>query len=172
MNRVCEINCGTFVDDILARKLIKKWEKVFPDAHLLPNYANGVVVITHTLTEGAHSKINGLPSRSMLVNNAFFSTEVSKGRYINLYSVKIPDLPGKRGEPSTAQIYIQQLVHLGLDVQGISPSWMGVTLTGEDCGLVEIKHMKIEMNPSEFTKRTITALARLVECINSRISGC
>jgi hypothetical protein len=68
-------------------------------------------------------KINGLPSKSPLSNNGLFSTEVRNGKYINLYEMMIPDIPGKDGERSTSQIYIDKLYKYNLDVAGVHFHW-------------------------------------------------
>lgn len=101
MARGCEIASRTFVNDDMTNKIVRKWLKSFPDARVLPEFgvpstSDGVMIITHTLCEGQCVKINGLMSRSILTNNSFYSVEVSNGRFLNLYSAKIPDIPGRK----------------------------------------------------------------------------
>src|SRR3982751_6209985 len=84
------------VDDKLALKVQTLWQRAFSDAALLPvigfpSNSGGVLTLTHTDGSGHNMRINGLPSKSPLANNALYSAECSKGRYLNLYEIMIPD---------------------------------------------------------------------------------
>jgi len=165
--------CKCEIDDKYAEKLLKKWRKVFPDAIIFPcvgypSKANGVVTITHTMCN-KDLKINGLPSKSPLANNALYSAECSKGKYLNLYEIMIPDIPGKCGEPSTAEIYVNALRDNCLDVNGVHFHWFGAHLVDGDRGIIAVHHTKIGMNPIEFTCRTLKALEKTMKVIKCRI---
>jgi hypothetical protein len=147
-----------------ARLIERAWKQYFPDSSILPvigypSYKNtGVVTLTHTMGDGKLLKINGLTSKSPLSNNALYSTEVSGGRYINLYEIMIPDIPGTNGAPSTAERYVSALRDNGLDIAGVHFHWFGSTVVPNDKGVTAVHHQKIGMNPIEFIKRTATAI--------------
>lgn len=136
----------TPLTDKYADQLVKEWQRFFPDAAVLvyPSKGNGVATITHTMGDGKLLKINGLTSRSPLANNALFTTEISGGKYLNLYEIMIPDVPGKDGSPSTAQQYVNNLRDNGLDVAGVHFHWFGATVQPNDKGLLQFTIRKLE----------------------------
>jgi len=159
---LCEINNQT-ANDTLA-----EWQKVFPDAVILIQTAD-VIVITHTMGDGILMKINGLESKSPLSNNALYSFECAGGNYLNLYEVMVPDIPDVEGDASTAQIYVGALRDNGLDVAGIHFHWWGSEVYEEDKGVTAIHHQKYRMNPVEFSKRTIAAIQKAMMAIENRL---
>lgn len=163
------------MNDCLAKELEKQWKQVFPDATILPvigypSKGNGVVTITHTMGDCKFLKINGLKSKSPLSNNALFSSECSDGKYINLYEIMLPDIPGKCGEPSTVQIYVNTLQEYGLDVAGNHYHWTGAKMDGYFP--LAIHHQNIGMAPHEFVCRTLKALKVVKEVIQKRLKKC
>lgn len=155
------------VDDNTAKKLLALWGKYYPGvaAVTMPSTANGVFTMTHGMNMPL-MKVNGLKSKSPLANNALFSTEVSGDSYINFYEVMIPDIPGKCGEQSTAQIYINALHERGLDVAGVHFHWTGSKVYDNDHGSTAIHHQTTsDMDPYEFSKKTIKALMIVMKVI-------
>src|SRR5437660_456839 len=108
--------CPHQLDDKIADKLAKLWAGAFPDAQVLPvigypSNADGVITITHGGGGMPHMKINGVTSKSPLANNALYSAEVvssgnSENSYLNLYEIMLPDIPGREGKISTAELYV------------------------------------------------------------------
>ena len=85
----------------------------------------------------------------------------------------IPDVPGKDGEPSTAEIYVNALSKLGLSVAGVHFHWWGsyVFVDKEqpiDRGVTAVHHQAIGMDPIEFTNKTIIALKKALKVIERR----
>lgn len=167
------------VDDKLALEIEALWKAAIPSATLLPviglpSNADGVLTLTHRHGDDL-LKINGLPSKSPLSNNALYSAEVSKGKYINLYEVLLPDIPGEHGEPSTAEIYAHLLSKAGLSVAGVHFHWWGNYIfnqNGEriDRGVAAIHHQGIGIHPIEFSIKTIKALKKVFKIIERRVS--
>lgn len=155
------------VNDNLAIKVEKIWKDAFTDASLLPvigfpSYNHGVLTLTHTDGSGMLTKINGLTSKSLMTNNALYSAECSNEKYINLYEIMIADIPGKNGNLSTAQIYINELYNQNLSVSEYH--WTGASMW--DCkenaehSIAAIRHFSMD-HPIEFSKKTIKALTAL-----------
>lgn len=170
------------MNDELARQVESIWKQAFPDAALfpvvgLPSNADGVMTLTHR-HHGPLLKINGLPSKSPLSNNALYSAECSKGHYLNLYEVMLPDLPGKRGQPSVGEYYVKLLHKYGLSVAGVHFHWWGNyvfdTKDGNrvDRGVAAIHHQSTKLDPVEFSRRTIKALQKVFKLIDERIEKC
>src|SRR5579885_1854067 len=119
--------CKCKMNDKLATKIQNYWKKYFPDALILPiigfpSNSGGVMTLTHTMG-GPQMSIDGLISKSPLANNALYSVECSDNKYLNLYEIMIPDIPGFKGEPSTAEVYVKALGDCGLDVAGVHFHW-------------------------------------------------
>lgn len=174
------------VDDKLAKSIEKLWKKYFPDALLLPviglpSNSGGVGTLTHTMGDGHLMSINGLVSKSPLANNALYSFECAKpvkhdgkdhhcddGKFLNLYEIMIPDLPGKDGEDSTAEYYVKLLGKYGLSVAGVHFHWWGQNVIKGNTLVAAIHHQGINISPNEFSKRTISALLKTMKLIDER----
>jgi hypothetical protein len=159
-----EICCSPVMDDCLAKKILCIWKKAFCDAIILPvigvpSCNRCVLTITHNLGKCVPKlKINGLTSRSILANNAFYSAEVSSGKWLNLYQIVLPDIPGKCGCKSSGEVYTEALVKFGISVDGNGYNWNG------DCpNTLAINSKAIGMNPCEFSKKTIAAIKAVLE---------
>lgn len=164
------------IDDCSAEKLLKVWKRAFCDAIILPvigypSNSGGVVTITHTMGDSVLLNINGLASKSPLANNALYSAECIDGHYLNLYEIMIPDIPGKCGEESTAEIYVNALRDKGLNVAGVHFHWWGQHLVEGDRGIIAIHHQKIDMDPIEFARKTVKALRKVMKVIHCRANG-
>lgn len=162
------------INNRYAEKILRIWQKEFPDAFILPvigfpsNNNNKVAVFSHTDGSGHNMTINGLPSKSPLANNALYSFECTRDKFLNLYEIMIPDIPGEEGERSTAQIYVNALAAEGLDVSGVHWHFFGGIMDANDRGAFAIHHQNIGLNPKEFTRATIRALRIVFEVINER----
>jgi hypothetical protein len=165
------------ITDKLARQIEKLWRNAFCDAKLLPviglpSNNHGVLTLTHTDGTDKLLKINGLASKSILANNALYSVECSENKFLNLYEITIPDIPGCDGRLSTAEIYIIELASQGLSVSGVNFRWLGAYIYDEnreiDRGVVSVYHQAIGMNPLEFSRKTIKALENTLEVIEKR----
>lgn len=111
------------MNDQLARTVEQLWKDNFDEANLLPvvgvpSTGEGVMTLTHEMG-GPDMSINGQVSKSPLANYALYSAECSDNKYLNLYEVMIPDIPGKHGNFSTAEFYVNSLRDHGLDVAGV-----------------------------------------------------
>ena len=156
--------CSPSMDDCLAKKIECIWKKTFCDATIIPKIgmpstANCVMTLTHRVDRCApHLKINGVTSKSILANNAFYSAEVSDCKWVNLYQILLPNIPGKCGCKSSIEIYIEALIKLGISVDTVSSSWAG------SCpDVVQINSKSIGMNPCEFSKKQISAIKTVLK---------
>lgn len=167
-NRTCGIN------NRFANKILNLWKEYFEDTFILPvvgypsNNNNKVAVYSHTMGDGMLMQSNGLKSKSPLANNALYSFECTRGKFLHFYEIMIPDIPGKNGRRSTAQIYINALRDNGLDVSGVHWHFWGGVMQQEDRGVFAIHHQNIGMTPEEFSRATIDALQQVMEVINNR----
>ena len=155
-----------------AVRVEKLWQSSFPDAALLPKIGypskgHGVATLTHSLGGHPHS-INGLESKSPLVNNALYSFELSGGKYINLYEVMLPDIPSKNGGLSTVQIYVNALAKYGVDVAGNHYHWTGMETNPKAVNTAAIHSQSTSVDPICFTKATIKALKKTLAVIKRR----
>lgn len=176
-NRCCEtkincccktVCCTPVMDDCLAQQIECLWKQCFCDATIVPclgvpSQTCGVMWLTHTLGKCLNdSKINGLCVRSPLVKNANYTAEVSNCQWVNLYEVILPNIPGKCGCKSTAEVYVEALIKLCISVDSITNDWLG------QCqNKVQIRSKNIGMDPCTFTKKQIAALKATIEYINS-----
>ncbi len=164
------------VDDELAKKLACLWKEAFPDAAILPvigfpSNNGGQVVISHTAGLKNQTTINGLPVKSILTNHALFTTECSQGKYVNLYEIILPDIPGCNGEDSSSAIYVKLLAKYGLTVDGDHYHWKGAIHLPEQANENAIHHSAIDVHPIYFTKATIKALKKILAVIKARSSS-
>lgn len=163
--------CG--IDDGLAERINSLWKQAFPDSFILPvvgfpsNNGNKYAVFSHTLGTPP-MLVNGLPSLSPLSNNALYSFECSRGKFLHLYEIMLPDIPGKCGEPSTVQIYVNALRDNGLDVAGLHWHFYGGVADSNDRGVLAIHHQNVGLSPEKFTKKTIAALKKAIRAIDRR----
>lgn len=147
--------------DADANQIVSLWKQSFTDAAILPvigypSNSNGVVTITHTV--GHKMSINGLVSNSPLANNALYSSECTGNKFLNMYEIMLPDIPGTNGSPSTVQIYTRELARQGLDVAGVHFHWWGSNVAPGNTLVAAIHHQNIGMTPMEFSQRTLNAL--------------
>ncbi|SPN79617.1 Hypothetical protein ZAZAV_397 [Cedratvirus Zaza IHUMI] len=186
------------IDQHLKKKLLKLWQEAFCDAAFVTTecgkkqdkHAKDVVVITHTDGTGIPLKINGLDSFSPLSNNALYSYECApehkkcdkkhaRKHGLNLYETLLPDIPGKPGEKSTVEIYVKLLNKYGLDTAGVHFHWWGeykfdIKRKHErvDRGIVAVHHQAVDVDPVEFSEKTICALKKTLKIIKKRIEEC
>lgn len=158
------ICCDLVMDDCLAKKIECIWKDAFCDATILPvigypSCARGVMTLTHSLGKCIQKiKINGLRTMSLLANNAFYSAEVSCGKWLNLYQATIPDIAGKNGCKSSGEVYTEALVKFGISVDGDNDNWKG------SCpSILFINSKAIGMHPIEFTKKQIAAIKAIID---------
>lgn len=150
------------LDDALAQQIVNVWKQAFSDAALLPvigfpSNNHGVATFTHTMGPNMPPlTINGLPSRSPLSNNALGSAEVSNGRWLNLYEIMLPDVPGSNGDPSSAQRYANALMRTGIDVHGNHYHWSGARAMGQFP--LAIHSVAVGMDPVEFAQKQLAAM--------------
>lgn len=153
------------MNDTVAKQVEALWKEAFPGATILPvigwpsNSSNGqVMTLTHGMPGMPPLRINGLASASPLSNNALYSAEVSGGKYINLYEIMLPDVPGTAGSPSSAQRYVNELgLTPGINVNGFHFHWTGAQ-HGEPYPVLAIHHSSQSLHPIEFTIATIKAI--------------
>lgn len=163
------------ITDQRAREVQTIWQQAFPDATLLipPSVGAGVGLVTHTMGDGRLLRINGLVSRSPLANNALYSFECAEGidcssHLLNLYEIMIPDIPGCPGEESTSEFYVRRLWELGLHVAGVHFHWWGSTVFQNDHLVAAVHHQQADMEPEEFSRRTIQALKEVMALLEKR----
>jgi hypothetical protein len=167
-NLCCADPCCPEMTDCLAKQIECIWRKAFCDATIIPKLgvpscACSVMTLTHTLGNCAPCvSINGLKSKSMLTKNAFYSTEVSCGKWINLYQIVLPNIPGKCGCKSSGEIYTEALTKLGISLGGDSYTWKG------SCpNMLAINSQAIGMDPCEFSKKQIAAIKAVLNYFNN-----
>lgn len=163
--------CGPVMDDCLAKKIACIWKESFCDAMILPQIGypscgDCVMTLTHTLGKCYPKlKINGLCSKSMLANNAFYTAEVSCGKWLNLYQGIIPNIAGQCGCKSTGEVYIESLVKLGISVENDNYHWKG------SCpNMLAISSKAIGMDPVDFTNKQIAVLKNTL-CYAQRLTS-
>lgn len=155
----CKYECCPVMSDCLAKQIECAFKKVFPDAAILPcigmpSNNKCVMTLTHSLCPCAPViKINGLESNSLLVNNAFFSSEVSCGKWLNMYQINFPNVPGKCGCKSLSEIYTEAIVKMGISVEDQSTVFKGICPD-----IITISSQAIDMDPIEFVKKQLCAL--------------
>lgn len=159
--------------DADAKIIASVWQEDFKDAAILPvigfpSNSGGVVTFTHTMGDGKLMSINGLKSKSPLANNALGSFEFVDGKFLSLYEIMIPDIPGNNGEPSTAEIYVKALGDQGLQLNGIHFHFNGMTVFRQDKGIIAIHHSSTEFDPVTFSVKTMAALRRAMRAIADR----
>lgn len=148
------------MNDSVADHVTATWKEAFPDATLLPvigkpSNNHGVMTLTHTMG-GRPMTIDGLASRSPLANNALYSCEVTGGKYLNLYEIMLPDVPGQGGSPSSCQRYVRSASALGITIAGLHYHWPGANMDGRFP--LALHTMAIGMDPVEFSRRTIASI--------------
>ena len=166
--------CTTLTDADAAR-VVALWNATFTEAFLIPRIGipsqdGGVITIAHNLQRSPSEPemdllINGLPSMSPLAEYALYSAECSNGRFINLYEVMLPELPGSNGTRSTTSIYVDALGRQGLQVAGFHFHWLGFKTLITDAGLHAIHSQSEDLDPLEFSRRTIEALKEALDVI-------
>lgn len=162
MNPMIPPGIPAVMSDALAQQVVALWRTGAPDAMLfpgigLPSQGQGVMTMTHTMGPGAPPlTIDGLPSRSPLANNALYSCEVAGGRFLNLYEIMLPDVPGASGAPSSVQRYADAVTRLGIHVAGNHYHWTGAKMMGHFP--LAIHTYSIGMDPFEFARRTMAGL--------------
>ena len=155
------------LDDNAARGIVSVWRQLFPDAAPLPgiglpSQGKGVLTLTHSagamrgMQPMPPMTINGLPSNSPLANNALASHEISNGRWLNLYEIMLPEIPGARGMPSSAQRYVDALQRQGVDVAGNHYHWTGGTMMGHFP--LAIHSQSSSLDPVRFAQAHVNAI--------------
>jgi hypothetical protein len=165
-DRVDTCPCEQVVNDRLARTINDQWKAAYPDTFTLPVVGfpstNGgkFAIFSHTLDgpTGTPMNVNGLPSKSPLANNALYSFECIRGKFMNLYEIMLADVPSCNGGPSSVQVYTNALCDRGLDVAGVHWHFYGGVADANDCGVIAIHHQNYGMSPAEFSRLTIAAL--------------
>lgn len=171
-------NSKCCISDKYAKKILNLWKKSYPDTFILPvvgepskNKSN-VAVYSHTLADESGPamlmKVNGLEVKSPLANNALYSFECTRGKFLHFYEIMFPDIPGEKGERSTVQIYVNALRDNGLDVAGVHFHFYGGVADENDRGVFAIHHQNVGMSPEEFSRATIKSLETVEEVIKER----
>ena len=156
--------CEPVMSDCLAKQIECIWKEAFCDAAILPvigfpSCGCCVMTLTHTLGKCIPKlKINGLTSKSILANNAFYSAEVGCGKWLNLYQGIIPNIPGECGCKSSGEVYIEALVKLGISIDNDNYHWKGACPN-----MLAINSKAIGMNPIDFSKKQIAAIKAVLE---------
>jgi hypothetical protein len=149
--------------DCLAEEIACIWQNAFCDAQIIPKLgvpscACGVMTLTHSLNQYlCDMKINGLTIKSMVANNAFYSAEVSCGKWVNLYQITLPDIPGRDGCKSSIEIFTEILAKSCISIDSIGNSWTGVSPAS-----VTIRIKAICMDPCEFSKKVVCAIKAVI----------
>lgn len=161
--KCCEPCCPE-MNDCLAKKIECIWKQAFCDSTIIPQIgvpscAKCVMTLTHTLGKCLPKlKINGLCTLSPLANNGFYSAEVSCCKWINLYQIQLPNIPGECGCKSSGEVYTEALIKLGISVDSIGLGWVG------SCPNLTLFHSKaIDMDPCTFSQKQIAALKAVIE---------
>lgn len=161
--------CGPVMNDCLAKEIECIWKQSFCDAAILPvigypSCACGVMTLTHSLGKCFQKlSINGLKTKSIIANNAFYSAEVSDCKWLNLYQISIPDVPGECGCKSSTEVYTEALVKLGISIVNVGSNWKGTCPH-----IVTVNSIAIGMEPKEFTKKQIAAVKAVLNYITPK----
>ena len=154
------------VDKKLEDELVCLWKQFTDDVD--PSTENGVILIAHGLPVKITNTINGLVSKSPLVSHGLYSAECSAGKYINLYEIIIPDIPGCNGEDSTGKIFAKILSKYDIYTDGDHFHWKGHVIVKEQALPDAIHIVKIDLHPVLFTKIIIKALKKVLCVIQAR----
>ena len=160
----CCAPCCPEMNDCLAKQIECLWKQAFCTAIIIPGIgipscSCGVLTLTHNLGPGAPPvKINGLPSLSILANNAIYTAEVSCGKWLNLYMITIPDIPGKNGCKSSGEVYTDALAKSCISINGKNYRWDGACPR-----MINVNSSAIGMDPIEFTKKQLCALQLMAD---------
>ena len=79
----------------------------------------------------------------------------------------LPDIPGKKGQKSTVQYYIDRLEKLGISVSASHYHWTGVG----DPFMLAIHSYSQKLSPLDFTQRTLKALNETLRLIKQRMKN-
>lgn len=164
---------GCRIDERFAYRLQQMWKRYFHDTK--SSLERGIFTLTSRI-ECEPLLVNGIPSKSTLVNNGIYSLEFSEGKYINLFEVPVPDLRGDFGKKdayhhcTTVQFYIDELKNQGLNVTGVSRNWNCVEDPYSSHLVYNVYHKKINMDPILFCRATINSLNKVIRLINFRIT--
>lgn len=156
--------CKPIMTDCLAKEIECLWKKTFCDATIVPKIGTpscscGVLLLTHSLDKCiCKIKINGLTVKSPLAKNSFLSSEVSEGKWVNLYQIQLPNIPGKCGCKSSGEVYNEALVKCGISIESDHYDWKGLCPS-----LISIHSKAIGMDPIEFSKKQIAAIKAVLE---------
>lgn len=124
--------------------------------------------------DGRLLSINGLVSKSALSNNALYTFECASNKddsvtkYLNLYEIMVPDIPGKNGKYSTAEYYVKLLAKYGLSVSGVHFDWWGQNVIKGNTLVAAVHHQGIDISPEDFSRKTIRALEKTMALIEKR----
>lgn len=155
---------GCITEDFKAG-VLKLWQAIDSKASVSKEWSTPtVMLLTHQLGTMPMT-LDGVTSMSPLANNALLSIEcvTINGRkdWLMMYEIMIPDIPGVRGEASTAEVYRNSLNDQGLRIDGDHYHWKGASRL-----MNAIHHKQIGGDPLEFCRKTITAL----QAVKSRLT--
>jgi len=169
------------ITDDTCTNLSKLFQVLDPNATALPDIGlpsqgNGVCTITHQMAGTPHMLINGDECKSILCNNALFSTEcTASGHYLNLYEIMIDDIPSVDNSTgvirSSSQFYADSISRSGLSVSGLHTHWTGTMdgATGSPMQMTAIHHYSQgNMDPGDFVNRTVSVIQTLKTTISSK----
>lgn len=148
-------------DDSYAQSIEQIWKQL-PAGSILPGFGlpsqgAGVATFTHQMSAPLQPmKINGLPSKSALANNALYSFERTGDKWLNLYEVMLPDIPGINGDLSSNQQFIKMLNDAGIEVAGVHFHWFGTPAT------TAIHIQDATMDPRTFSTKMVNVLKQFV----------
>lgn len=169
-NPCCDPCCDVpKMTDCLATQIECIWKKSFCDAALLPKIGfpscgNGVMTLTHRIDQCApRIRINGLTSKSILVNNSFYSAEVSGCKWLNIYTISLPNVPGQCGCKSSAEVYTEALIKMGISIGSMTN-----LINGACPDTLSITSMAIGMNPCKFSQKQINAIKCVLKYIRCK----
>lgn len=157
--------CTPILTDCLAQQLECLWKQTFCDALILPQIGfpscgDGVMTLTHTLKNCCKQfpRINGLCTKSPLANNATYTVEITCCRWLNLYSIPLPNVAGTNGCKSSSEVYEEALIKLGISVDKSNLIWKGICPS-----ILLVSSKAIGMDPCDFTRRQIAAIKIVLE---------
>ena len=154
------------IDKCLLNELECLWKQFSHTASA--DLSKGVILLSHGLPVHFNNTINGLAVHSPLVSHGLYSVECSEGKYVNLYEVIIPDIPGAHGHDSTGKIFTKILAKYNIFTDGDHFHWKGHQITKKQTIPDAIHVVKIDLHPVLFTKVIIKALKKVLHVIKAR----
>lgn len=146
------------------QEVVSLWSQNFPNVTVItsPEMGDTSLTLAHGMPNVTHMHVDGLKMKSPIFTMALYSSEVAidangVSHYAHAYEIMAKNIPSKDGSNSSMEEYTQALWQLGMKVHSDHYHWKTAELSPV------IHHMGVDMTPLDFSRRTITALNRMMQ---------